>query len=127
MLINPNNVIFENVNDIVDYVNIGLPPRKKYFEKVIDGIWNRPTADNPIDISEDLCIVDKEEFESVLRHIYELNCRKRNLMIIGGTVLAAVVIGVKVANAAKAKKAEQEFDEFMDDFIEHHSGGCCSE
>ena len=28
MLINPNNVVFENVNDIVDYVNVGLPPRK---------------------------------------------------------------------------------------------------
>lgn len=122
MYINPSKLVFEDKNDIVDYVSKGLPPKKKDLEKVIDAIHGRPVDDpaNEIVINPDLFIIEPDEFEDVIRRIYENNCRKRNYMIAAACIAGVILIGAKIAKHAKEKKEQDDFDAEVERFIIEH-------
>ena len=117
ILIKPENILWESRNDVIDYVGHGLPPRKKDFEKVIDALHGR----NDINIPTDITIMDQDEFEDIVRRIYENNCRRRNRLIIIGAIAATIFIGAKIASHAK-KKEQDEFDAAVDRYIIEHPG-----
>ena len=119
LLVDPGRILFENSNDVVDYVSRGLPPRKKDFERVMDAIHNN-SVDNDVKIPDECFIINAEEFEAVLRRVYEANCRKRNALLIGLGVAAAACIGVKIAAHAKEKKELAEIDAEIDRWMVDH-------
>ena len=121
LLINPKNIIFESKDDIIDYVCAGLAPRKKDFEAVMDAIADKHSGfDNGITVSQDLFIMGQEEFEGILRRIYENNRRTRNYILAGIGIAAVVLIGAKIAKHAKEKKEQDEFDAAVDHFLVEH-------
>ena len=120
LLVDPKNVVFESRTDIVDYVAKGIPPRKKDFNKVMEAIHQQGEDVDGVSIPSDIFIVDAEEFESVLRRIYEVNCRKRNLIIAGIGIAAALFVGSKIVSHAKEKKELAEIDAEIDRWIDEH-------
>lgn len=128
MFIHPKKVVFEDVNDVVDYIDKGFPPTRKDFEEVLNKMKN---PDNATDANilnkhgKETIITneiarDPDLIEKVLTRVYENKRRRfRNgiLAVLGTGILAATayVLVPKIL----PKKKEATYDPFYDDYEEY--------
>lgn len=77
MIIKPENIKFENTNDIIDYVTKGLPPIKKNYEKIIDKVMS-PDSSQYVDNLNEVVLpekifgsTDNETLMHVLDRVYD--------------------------------------------------------
>lgn len=90
MLIDPQYVVFETKEDIVDYITKGiLPPKRSHFNKVITKI---KCPDNHVYVElnkgkevviEDSVILESERelMEDVMKRVYENRVTNRNILL----------------------------------------------
>jgi len=127
LLVDPKSIVFEDRDDIINYVSKGLPPTKKNFKKVmaacsdpIDEELNTYSPDDVVIPKELMLSIDREEFISVMQKVYENNCRNRNIIIgIAGALLVGFV-AKKIASHAKEKKEIAEIDTEIANYIAEH-------
>lgn len=107
--IKPEDIKFESVDDVVDYVALGLPPTKKNYEKLRAAVGTYPTSeDSKINISRGAFLeLDRQDLQIVLDRVYRDNCRNRNIVL---AVTGAIVVGAiaAVCCAGKEDKKEKE-------------------
>jgi hypothetical protein len=128
MFLDPKKVVFEDVKDIVDYIDKGFPPSKSDFEEILKKMKNPDNVTDPSILNKqgketiitDEITNDPDLIEKVLTRIYENKRRRfRNgiLTILGAGVLAATayVLIPKIL----PKKKEVEYDPFYDDYEEY--------
>lgn len=107
MLIKPESVKFESLNDIIDYVGLNLPPSKENYDKVVHKVVN-PDENNIEDSNDDVIIhknifdrEDNETVANVLDRVYENRIKNRNnLAILSGI---AFVTGALIAFLKRKK------------------------
>lgn len=121
MIINPEKLVFECTNDVVDYIGRGLPPTRKQFDRLMEAV------ENPI---EGICdpdspelqgrvIIRKEdisnwtnnmfvrmEVNKVLQEMYANRIRNRNIAIGIGAV--ALLVGLIFSSGKKSEKDSEE-------------------
>lgn len=101
----PRRIVFENENDVIDYVCKGLPPRKANFELVMNKIkfpdsydetgGEAPNPGSELYIPDSIFMdLDPDTMEAVLRRVYKNRCFHRNCTI-GAIALitGAVILG----------------------------------
>ena len=91
MLIKPEKILFENINDVIDYITKGFPPTKNNYDKIIFKIMN---PDNPqCDDTNDSVSISKDDLKKIDRGalIYTLDRVYQNK--INNTKHAAIGIG----------------------------------
>ncbi len=105
-LAKPETIKFENTNDVIDYVAVGIPPRKKDFEKVIASLGKLEKKEGYPYIPPSVLSIDKEDLQCVLQRVYEDN--RRNYAI-GGIIAGATLltIGVIIAYNSSKKKDDR--------------------
>ena len=127
--INPERVVFESTDDIIDYVSKGIAPRRKDFNKVIRCI-NEPMTDDEIESasSNDVVIpdnifigIDKEQFKDVLTRVYRNNCRKRNGIVIGISAGVVMAIALGIRHAHKEAERDDRINEYIDRYVIENS------
>lgn len=104
--IKPENVVFENRSDVVDYVALGLAPTRKNFVKVMAAIDRDDEAvANDENLSRKVFIPDKvlnitdEDFKQVIHRVYEDRRRNRNMVLGAVGVVAVGVLGAALLGA----------------------------
>ena len=109
LTVKPEQIKFEGINDVVDYVSLGLPPTKDNYEKLRNSIGSYPISDGSnIKISKGAFIeMSREDLQTVLDRVYADNCRNRNMLLGICGVIGIVAIG-SIFSANKKKKNEEE-------------------
>ena len=128
MFINPKKVVFEDVKDVVDYIDKGFHPTQSDFEEILKKMKHPDRMNDPSILNKqgketiitDQIAEDPELIEKVLTRVYENKRRRfRNgiLTILGAGVLAATayVLIPKIL----PKKKEVPYDPFYDDYEEY--------
>ena len=99
MLVKPENVKFESLNDIIDYVGVNFPPTKDNYDKVVHKIID--PDENSVEDSNDKVVINKKVFEradnetvaDVLDRVYENRVKNRNrLLLLSGAALAGALL-----------------------------------
>lgn len=130
MFMDPKKAVFTSVEDLVDYVEKGLPPTKSDFEQVIEKIKMPNSVADPTLLQKtgkEVIVTDlvvkkgnAETIEAVLNRIYE---NRRSRYKTG--LIAVAVIGILGALAyfgipkLNVGKKEEAYDPFEDDFDEY--------
>lgn len=102
----PQNVKFETQMDVIDYLTKYVPPTKGEYDQLMDAIHMGRTKkyDGLVAVPETCCHgLNQDEFEQVLRRVYE-NQKKSNLLAFG----AGVVVTLLVAPFFMSGKSKDE-------------------
>lgn len=117
MITNPTKILFENEKDVIDYVTKGLPPTKKNFAKLINGLSNN---DDSIHIGENMASneIDHEMISHALNIVYENRVKNRNVTILAmvGLFATGLFIGTTTASHKYEKEREEMKKERFDPF-----------
>lgn len=114
MIINPERIVFESTNDIVDYISKGFPPTKNQFDRLMTAV------NNPVDSRESRrpgydviitkeCVKDwndpvyvQNTVNEILNEVYKNKVAMRNTVIATGAVV--IVGGIAIAALGNSKK-----------------------
>ena len=85
-------VHFENIKDIIDYVDVGFPPKEDDFAQLMLNV----VAEDPLQtIDLPITSTERKVCSEILPHIYDNKRRECRNMIIGAIVsLTAVIAGI---------------------------------
>lgn len=107
MLTDPTKMVFENTNDVIDYVSKGMVPTRKNFEKVMFAVrYPTPEGATPeegqVRIPDRIFInCDNDTMNEALHRVYQNRVRNRNIGIgIVGVIAAGLIFG-KLSNKYK--------------------------
>lgn len=111
MIIKPEKMVFEDTNDIIDYVSRGMVPTRKNFEKVMFKVrcpdTNDKKEENQVYIPEHLFInCSESDLAYALDRVYEN--RRRNQKIGIAAILITIGIGCLLGGAASNNKKKEE-------------------
>lgn len=112
MLINPENVVFETENDIIDYVSKGIVPSRKNFEKVMSKVRipDYEKIEGQVYISKNMFIkCDQETLDFALNRVYKNRVRNRNICI--GSLALILIAGLLLGNKSDKKDKYDEDDD----------------
>ena len=98
--VNPEKILFEDQNDVIDFVAVGLPPTKKNFDKVIAAIGREEGLPK---LPKETISLSDDDLKAVLNRVYEVN--KRNYTI-GGIVAGTIILGLFGALIFSGNKEE---------------------
>lgn len=108
MLYDPKLKVFENPNDVVDYVTRGfLPPKQKYYDALMNKVKNPDIImDNDPKAGKEV-LVPKFENAELIAEILDMvyKNRRRNLIkgLVGGTLFGLGCLALGIANDRKNK------------------------
>lgn len=105
MITNPTKILFEDEKDVIDYVTKGLPPTKKNFAKVINGLNNNGDG---IHIGENVFSNenDRELINHALNIVYENRVKNRNITILA--MVGLFTAGLFIGTSTTSRKYEKE-------------------
>lgn len=118
MKIDSSKIVFENPDDLIDFVTRGIPPTGKQYEEFKDQIRHAPAAhvetqdgQNLTSMSQDSFrysedLDDAEFMEKILDRAYTNQCRNRNITI--GAVIGFFVLGIIGGSKYGEYKTEKE-------------------
>lgn len=96
LVIKPEHVVFENANDVVDYVALGMPPTKNNFNKVMEAIdrSDEKAYRSNVYVPDKILNVTDEQFKQVINQVYHDRCRNRNMVLgVGAVVTVGLLLG----------------------------------
>lgn len=117
MISNPDNIIFESKEDIIDYIMKGEPPTEKQFARIIDmveiasklqfkdgspiegiSVTDPETITNRITIDFSKMTLSCDEFTEILDRIYHNSKKhqKREIVLCTASTLIGLFIGLKI-------------------------------
>ena len=117
ILVQPEHVIFNSRQDIVDYVSKGLPPTKNNFIRLQQALYS-PIDFNgkehpPCEYGKDVIInkkvidnIDIDEFNSILTRVYQNNVRNRNILIGLGITAATIMFIMNIFDNGSNSKSK---------------------
>ena len=115
MLTNPEKIVFESTDDIVDYVSKGIIPTRKNFEKIIikvaspDAYGSTKVDRESVHIPEHLFInCDKETMRQAVARVYENRVRNRKITL---GILGTIALGLLIGGINSGKKNDDDEDD----------------
>lgn len=88
MVTNPNNLVFETREDVIDFITFGIVPNRENAQRVIAGIRD-DTAINPA-VQINFIPEDRKELADVLERVYE-NMRTMQYVAAGAIVTSGAL------------------------------------
>lgn len=118
MFTDPTKIVFENTNDVIDYVSRGMVPSRKNFEKVMCAVRfptpeGATSEEGSVNIPARLFIdCDTDTMNEALQRVYENRVRNRNIGLgVIGIIAAGLIFG-KVSGKKKDKNNVDDMDSF---------------
>lgn len=102
-MMDPENIIFENGLDVIDYATAGLiPPKKTKFDLLMQSIENYDPEKSPIVIEMEN-INDPQQLVAYARRAYENRCKTMMTVGIIAGVATVVAVGAIISEHNKNK------------------------